>query len=200
MTKWPVMNNKDYNMKKKNLASKEKPILKTVTTLAEERGLDPAQLEKEALEHGFGVTVSGVLTIDETLYDVWVTSKIRDPQKKKTSPQKKLGDSDSIGNLRANVTRLTNFLQKDEDSLRWLDEDISTKPEGIERKMAQKKRMELQQKIDRKHELIGKAEKRLHFILDRELEDTEKSIFEDPSEEEMESLKKPKDENPTIDQ
>ena len=184
---------------KKNLASNEKPTLKTVTTLAKERGLDPAQLEKEALEHVFGAIVSGVLTIDTTQYDAWVVDEIRKPKKKKKSSNKKLSDSDSIGLLRANITRLTDYLREDEDNLKWLDEDLSTKPDGIERKMTQKKRKELAEKIDNKRQLIGGAEKRLHFILDRELEDTEESIFDDPSEEEMESLTNQEDEDPTTD-
>ena len=185
--------------KQKKLASNEKPILQTVTTLAKERGLDPAQLEKEAVEHGFGVTVSGVLTIDTTQYDAWVVDEIRNPKKKKKSSNKKLSDSDSIGLLRANITRLTDYLREDEDNLKWLDEDLSTKPDGIERKMTQKKRKELIEKIDNKRQLIGDAERRLHFILDREIGDSESSIFDNLEEEEKRSFSDLGDEDPTLD-
>ena len=185
--------------KQKNLALNEKPILKTVTTLAKERGLDPVQLEKEAVEHGFGVTVSGVLTIDETRYDAWVGNRIRNPLKKKNSSKKSLGESDSIGLLRANIARLTEHLHKDEDSLKWLDEDLSTKDEGIEKKLAQKKRKELIEKIDNKRQLIGDAERRLHFILDREIGDSESSIFDNLEEDEKRSFSDLGDEDPTLD-
>ena len=185
--------------KQRNLASKEKPILKTVTTLAEERGLDPVQLEKEAVANGFGVTVSGVLTIDETRYDDWVADQIRAPKKKQKSSWKKLGDSDSIGLLRANIARLTDYLQGDEDNLKWLEEDISKMPEGIERKIAQKKRKDLLEKIDAKSQLIGDAERRLHYILDRELGDLDKLIFDNIDNDEIMSSTIPSDEDPTKD-
>ena len=185
--------------KKHILASNVKPILKTVTTLAKERGLDPAQLEKEGVEHRFVTNLSGVNMIDETLYDAWVAQEIRNPQKKKSSSLKRLGESDNIGVLRANITRLTDHLRKNEDDLAWLDEDISTKADGIDKKMAQKKRKELHEKIDTKHQLIGDAERRLHFILDRDIGDTNKSIFDNFEENEARSFTDPEDEDQTMD-
>ena len=185
--------------KQRKLASKEKPILKTVTTLAEERGLDPVQLEKESIEHGFGTTVSGVHTIDETRYDDWVGNRILNPQKKKKLSQKSLVESDSIGLLHACITRLPEYLQKDEDEMLWLDEEISTMPDGIDKKMAQKKHKKLSEKIDTKRQLIENAERRLHFILDREIGDTNKSISDNFEENEARSLTDPEDEDPTMD-
>ena len=66
--------------------------------------------------------------------------------------------------------------------------------------MAQKKRKELSEKIDNKRQLIGDAERRLHYILDREIGVAEESIFGDLEEEdEIRSLTDPGDEDPTVD-
>ena len=161
--------------KRNKLASTEKPILKTVTTLAEERGLDPVQLEKESIEHGFGITVSGVHTIDETQYNAWVANRIKEP-KKKSSSQKSLSESNNKGVLTGNPKNLKKSLKENEKKLKWLENNIDGMSDGIDKKFALRDKFVLIKKIEEKRLLINGADKRLNYLLDHEIEEIQKSI------------------------
>jgi len=157
--------------KKSKFTLQSEPIIKTAPQLAKERGLDPTILEKEAVEYGFGVTVSGVVNIDEVKYDSWINTQIMDneTEKEKKITRKSLSEVKSSGVLHANIKRLTEQLIQCNSDREWMLQQIEDAKDEISRKQAQVRLKRLDEKIERKISLIETAHKRLIHLLDAEL-------------------------------
>ena len=163
--------------KKSKFTLTSDPVIKTASLLAKERGLDPAILEKEALQFGFGVTVSGVVNIDEVKYDSWINSQIMDNEtdKEKKITRKSLAEVNNPGVLNANITRLTKQLSNCTTERQWIPQQIEDATNEISRKQLQVKLKRLDEKIERKISLIEIAYKRLNQLLDAELGEQEET-------------------------
>jgi len=163
--------------KKSKFTLQSEPVIKTASQLAKERGLDLTILEKEAEEYGFGVTVSGVVNIDEAKYDSFVNTQIMDSEigKEKKITRKSLSEVNKSGVLSANIARLTEQLEQDKTDREWQNEQIEKTTGEISRKQAQVKLKRLDEKIERKKTLIETAYNRLNHLLDAELGEQEKT-------------------------
>ena len=163
--------------KKSKFTLQSDPVIKTASLLAKERGLDPTILEKEALQFGFGVTVSGVVNIDEVKYDSWINNQIMDNEtdKEKKITRKTLAEVNNPGVLNANITRLTKQLSNCTTERQWIPQQIEDATNEISRKQLQVKLKRLDEKIERKISLIEIAYKRLNQLLDAELGEQEET-------------------------
>lgn len=163
--------------KKSKFTLQSEPVIKTASLLAKERGLDPTILEKEAQQFGFGVTVSGVVNIDEVKYDSWINSQIIDneTEKEKKITRKSLAEVNNPGVLNANITRLTVQLSKCTIDRQWNLQQIEDATDEISRKQAQVRLKRLDEKIERKISLLEIAHKRLNHLLDAELGEQEET-------------------------
>lgn len=157
--------------KKSKFTLQSDPVIKTASQLAKERGLDPTILEKEAQEYGFGVTVSGVVNIDEVKYDSWINNQImvNEIDKEKKITRKSLSEVNNPGVLHANIKRLTDQLTQCNKDRDWLPRQIEEETNEISRKQLQVKLKRLDEKIERKISLLEIAHKRLIHLLDAEL-------------------------------
>ena len=163
--------------KKSKFTLQSDPVIKTASHLAKERGLDPAILEKEAQEYGFGVTVSGVVNIDEVKYDSWINTQIMDneTEKEKKITHKSLSEVNNPGVLHANIKRLTEQLIQCNSDREWIPQQIKDAKDEISRKQTKVRLKRLDEKIERKISLIEIAHKRLNHLLDAELGEQEET-------------------------
>ena len=163
--------------KKKSQESLTETVIITVQELAKDRGLDPSILEREALDYGFGVMVSGLCNVDVVRYDHWVSEQIRSGgvNLKKPVSRRSLSQVINPGILNANITRLTEQLVQNRADLGWTDKQIVQTPGEIEKKQLLVKSKRLAEKISKKEDLIQTAKERLIHLLDAELDESEQS-------------------------
>ena len=157
--------------KKRSQPSLTESLIRPAHEIAKERGLDPDILEKESLEFGFGVIVSGICNIDIVRYDQWIGEQIRSSgvDIEKPVSQKTLSETTNRGVLNGNITKLSEQLKTDLANLDWLESQISQTPDGLEQKQLRVKMQRLEKKIDNKKTSIKTAEERSHFLYDTEL-------------------------------
>ena len=143
----------------------------TAKELAKARGLDPQILEKEAEQFAFGTVRTGVMWVDESKYDSWISTQIRQNgmERAKRVSHKSISESDNIGILSAIVAKLTEQLKKDEPQLQFLQQEVATMQDGIKKKKTLKKMVELSEKVAGKKRKIKAAERRLNHLLDAAL-------------------------------
>lgn len=157
--------------KKRSQQTLSGSVIMTAQELAKDRGLDPNILEREAVEYGFGVIVSGQCNVDVVRYDEWVTEQIRaggvDIEKSVT--RKSLTEVLNPGILNANITRLTDQLKKNKATLGWNEKQIDEAVDEVKKKQLQVGYKRLQEKITKKEYLIRTARERLIHLLDVEL-------------------------------
>jgi len=112
------------------------PKLTTTKQLAKERGLDLKILEREAEQFAFGTIKSGVMHVDESKYDAWLSTQIRQNgmEKAKRVSHKSIAESDNIGILHAIIAKLTEQLKKDEPQLQFQQQEIPKMQDGIKKK------------------------------------------------------------------
>ena len=139
--------------------------------LAKARGLDSQFLEREAVEFGFGTVRSGVMWVDESKYDAWLTAQIRQNgmERAKRVSYKTISESDNIGILHAIPAKLTKQLKKDLPELQFQQQEVTSMPDGIKKKQALKKMFELSDKVAAKKQKIKAANRRLNHLLDAKL-------------------------------
>ena len=157
--------------KKHSQPSLTESLITTVNQLSKERGLDPEILEKEALEYGFGVMVSGQCNVDVIRYDEWIGEQIRSSGAdiEKPTNRKTLSEVMNPGVLNANITRLTGLLKTDKADLEWLGKQLEDSDDDLERKQISVKIKRLSKKISKKEEHTTIAKDRLNHLLDVEL-------------------------------
>ena len=161
--------------KKKSQQSLTESVITTAGQLAKERGLDPDILEKEALEYGFGVMVSGQCNVDVVRYDEWVGEQIRSSGAdiEKPASRKTLSEVMNPGVLNANISRLSDQLIKDKADLEWHSKRLEETSDELEKKQIRVKMKRLSEKISRKEDHTSIAKDRLNHLLDVELGDSE---------------------------
>ena len=161
--------------KKKSQPTLTESVITTTSQLAKERGLDPAILEKEALEYGFGYLASGVCNVDLARYDQWISEQIRSSGAdiEKPASRKTLSEVMNPGVLNANISRLSDQLTKDKADLEWHGKRLEETDDALEKKQIRVKMKRLSEKISRKEDHTSIAKDRLNHLLDIELGDSE---------------------------
>ena len=150
----------------------DKPV-RMLKSLALERGLDAAKLEKEGLENGWVVEISGAPMIDVEKYDEYVYDKIAKARpRKKPRTRTNLSNTDSKGVLKIHLNKLPNRITEKEKKIKKLNQEIQGTPDGIDRKQltidCNKEKRELAQMKRTQIE----AEKQINFLLDLEIAET----------------------------
>ena len=163
--------------KKSRMTSLTESLVRPAHELAKERGLDPDILEKESLEYGFGVTVTGICNIDEIRYDQWIAEQIRSSGADIQKPTNRTSLSETVnpGVLNANITRLTQQLTNDTADLEWLGKRLEEADDDLEKKQIRVKAKRLSEKIRKKVEHVSIAKDRLNHLLDVELGEDDKT-------------------------
>ena len=149
------------------------PLVRTLQSLSLERGLDAAKLEKEGVENGFVVEISGTLMIDVVKYDRYVYAEIAKARpRKKLKSRQNLSNTDSKGVLKIHLNRFPDRIAKKEKEIKKLIQKMQETPDGIEQKQLKvdfnKEESELAQL---KRDQI-EADKQINFLLDLEIAET----------------------------
>ena len=165
------------NKKKRSQPSLTESVIIPVNQLAKDRGLDPGILEKEALEYGFGVTVTGICNIDEIRYDQWIAEQIRSSGADIQKPTNRTSLSETVNPevLKANITRLTQQRTNYTADLKWLGKRLEEADDDLEEKQIRVKAKRLSEKIRKKVEHVSIAKDRLNHLLDVELGEDDKT-------------------------
>ena len=156
-----------------NKSGTDKPV-QMLKSLALERGLDAVELEKEGRENGFVVTISGMPHVVVEKYDAFVDEQIAKARpRKKPKTRRNLSNTDSKGVLKIHLNKFPDRIAEAEKEIKRLNREIQQMPDGIERKqftvtfnkegrdLAKMKRTQIE------------ADKRINFLLDLEIAETE---------------------------
>ena len=150
----------------------DKPV-QMLKSLALERGLDPKELEKEGLENGFLVNISGIDHIILEKYDSYVDDIIAKARpRKKPKSRQNLANTDSKSVLKIHINKFPDRIAKKEKEIKKLIQKMQETPDGIEQKQLKvdfnKEESELAQlKRDQMD-----AVKQINFLLDLEIAET----------------------------
>ena len=151
----------------------DKPV-QMLKSLALERGLDAIELEKEGLENGFLINISGVPHVIVDKYDAYVYDKIAEARpRKKPKSRQNLSNTDNKGVLKIHLNKFPDRISEKEKKIKKLNQERQETSDGIKQK-------ELTVAINKEERDLAKmkkdqieAKKQINFLLDLEIAETE---------------------------
>ena len=151
----------------------DKPV-QMLKSLALERGLDAVELEKEGRENGFVVTISGMPHVVVEKYDAFVDEQIAKARpRKKPKSRRNLSNTDSKGVLKIHLNKFPDRIAEKEKKITKLSQEIQEMPDGIERKQRTVAFNKEERDLVQMKRTQIEAEKRINFLLDLEIGETE---------------------------